>query len=293
MLPILKHTIEKRRTSLSNNKYTSLLSPPNTHKSTTTTTAISVTRKVLGQGASSLVFLAINTSCPNKPIACKLLCRSPKNDDAIQCEISALRRIKHKNIVELHSTREQDERVMLFLEYIPGEDLHTILLKRKVKPEETKDWMKQILSALYYCHSKWVAHLDVKCENLLLEPTGTVKLIDFGMSCINTEESDGFLCECYRGSPLYMAPEIFDKKPFNPFKTDAWASGIVYYRLLDGGAFPWKSQSFTDLVQEVNEHEVIYPEHFTRNNKVMLDGLLEINSSKRMGIGQALSFLNL
>jgi len=157
---------------------------------------------------------------------------------------------------------------------------------------ETITWMLQLFSALEFCHSRYIAHLDVKCENILLDRSGTVKLIDFGMSCTLEEGSPNQTCECYRGSPLYMCPEIFAKKPFNPFKADAWAAGIVYYRLVASGLFPWKSQSMNDLIEEIHEHDISYVANgFNKDNTEIINGLLELLPEKRFSVIESRTLL--
>jgi len=137
----------------------------------------------------------------------------------------------------------------------------------------------------------------VKCENLVLDAAGNIKLIDFGMSISAPSDSGAsgsgseFKCECYRGSPIYMAPEVFSKKPFNPFKSDIWATGIVYYRLLSRGGFPWKSKTFTDLVHEVNEHKISFPDGCGKENINFLNGCLELVPEKRVNIDEAINLI--
>jgi len=214
----------------------------------------------------------------------------------LQSEVTALQKIQsHPSVVKLYSviqTPEPHGKTVLLLEYIEGDDLNQILKNRKVTMTETITWMLQLFSALEFCHSRYIAHLDVKCENILLDRSGTVKLIDFGMSCTLEEGNPNQTCECYRGSPLYMCPEIFAKKPFNPFKADAWAAGIVYYRLVASGLFPWKSQSMNDLIEEIHEHDISYVANgFNKDNTEIINGLLELLPEKRFSVIESRTLL--
>jgi serine/threonine protein kinase len=285
--------------------------------------AYSLTHHLLGKGAHSKVFLAtrgdpgnlsssgnitgnpgnFSGKYPHNQVACKIVNRSkPEIEDAIFCEITALKNLKgHKNIVELYFVVEKEEHVYIFLEFISGENLNKILTARNVTAEEVLHWINQLLSALQFCHKKLIAHLDVKCENLVLDSAGNIKLIDFGMSISAPPETSTnpaipsgtpeFKCECYRGSPIYMAPEVFSKKPFNPFKSDIWAAGIVYYRLLSHGGFPWKSKTFSDLVHEVNEHKISFPDGCGKDNVNFLNGCLELSPKKRVNIEEAINLI--
>lgn len=103
--------------------------------------------------------------------------------------------------------------------------------------------MRQVLVALAYLHSRKVLHRDIKAENLrLTRPTSEwvhdlsrlkVKIIDFGLSCVQGEGSEvGWL-----GTPGYVAPEVIDRKPHTP-AMDVYAAGVILFILLTGASPP-------------------------------------------------------
>jgi len=204
-------------------------------------------------------------------------------------EVLALRRLKHRNIVQYYGqyglSDPSSDCTFIFLEYASGENLHTMLTSRgRFSPEDACGLFLQLVLALQHCHVKGVAHLDVKCENVVLENSGNLKLIDFGLSVIVDEEQNK-MCECYRGSPLYMAVEIFSQNPYDPFLADAWATGIVLFRMLTN-AFPWKSKNYEDLVEEVCEHQIDWPSVLSEEAVQMLGRLLEPKPELRMDLNQ-------
>ena len=91
--------------------------------------------------------------------------------------------------------------------------------------------MKQLLSAVAYCHAKKIVHRDLKPENLLIVKPNTydIKVIDFGLS--RSFESNQSMY-ARMGTPFYIAPEVLKKK-YNE-KCDVWSCGVILYILLSG-----------------------------------------------------------
>lgn len=102
--------------------------------------------------------------------------------------------------------------------------------------------MKQVLSAVNYCHQRGIVHRDLKVENILVKDVApssvdeeygnkriNIKLIDFGISCrIRPKEK----LNKFFGTPYYMAPEII-KRDYNE-KCDLWACGVILYVIMCG-----------------------------------------------------------
>lgn len=80
-------------------------------------------------------------------------------------------------------------------------------------------------------HNKGVCHRDIKLENLLLDINFNLQVTDFGFSTYLNPEGKLFDC---KGTPGYMAPELFLNKGYDGTKTDVFALGIVLFALLLG-----------------------------------------------------------
>ena len=100
------------------------------------------------------------------------------------------------------------------MEYIGGGSSHTLLKSkhnRRLEENEARRIFKQVILSLQYCHSKCVAHRDIKLENVMIDTRSgniEVKIIDFGFStCIPNDKKIKIFC----GTPSYMAPEIVSK----------------------------------------------------------------------------------
>lgn len=93
--------------------------------------------------------------------------------------------------------------------------------------------MKQIVSAISYCHAKNIVHRDLKPENILFDSkksSSNLKIIDFGAS---TKFSDETKLSKLIGTTYYIAPEILKKELYNE-KVDIWSLGVILYIMLCG-----------------------------------------------------------
>ena len=91
--------------------------------------------------------------------------------------------------------------------------------------------MKQICNGFKDLHEKNIIHRDIKPANFLIHK-GVVKIADFGFARV-VESVDETAKHTVLGSPLYMAPQLLDKKEFNS-KCDIWSLGVTIYELLFG-----------------------------------------------------------
>jgi serine/threonine protein kinase len=159
--------------------------------------------------------------------------------------------LHHKYIIETLDIDLVDKKIIF--EYCPGIDFFGLLEKNKENHSKFRydylDYFKKIVEAVDYIHSQGVAHLDLKLENIVInEKTKTVKIIDFGGSCVcklqhrldNKCEEDQEIVKIagMRGTEAYMAPESFMLSRYDPLKVDIWALGIIFYEILYR-ALPW------------------------------------------------------
>jgi len=105
----------------------------------------------------------------------------------------------------------------------------------------------QLYSALTYLHQKCVAHRDIKLENVMLDTSGNVKLIDFGFS---TQIPNTQKVKLFCGTPSYMAPEIVQKIEFCGPNTDIYASGVLLFAFFCG-CFPFRGENNKELYRKI------------------------------------------
>lgn len=171
--------------------------------------------KQLGQGAYAVVKLAVHKAT-GRHVAVKVYEKykllDPHRKKSVRREIKLLEKISNPHIYKLYETIETTKEINLILEYVSGMSLHGLLKSRpnrRLDEHEVKRIFRQVILALCYCHSKCIAHRDIKLENVLLDDKHDVKLIDFGFStCIPNDKKMRIFC----GTPSYMAPEIVLKK---------------------------------------------------------------------------------
>lgn len=98
----------------------------------------------------------------------------------------------------------------------------------------TRHWFRQCVEALHCMHVVHkMAHRDIKPDNVLLDGADNAKLSDFGFAREFNLDVDK-LSTTYCGTEPYFAPEIIDKKPYNPFIYDVWSMGIMLFYMLNG-----------------------------------------------------------
>lgn len=144
------------------------------------------TGRLIGQGAFGRVILAQHKLTTHF-VAIKCLKKSDFEDkvkrERIKTEMAILDKLQHKNVVQLFDSFESKNHMCFVLELCGGGDLLSYIKRRKKLSEDLACFLfRQVCEAVKYCHSKNVAHRDIKPDNLLLQFEGEVKLCDFGIS---------------------------------------------------------------------------------------------------------------
>lgn len=147
-------------------------------------------------------------------------------------EARAAGRCMHPNIVALYDFAMHEGNPFLAMEYVDGVALGTELKRvGRFAPGQAVAIVAQVLDALGAAHALGIVHRDVKPANILLLPSGQVKVTDFGISQINTSDltQEGTVI----GTPAYMSPEQCRGDDVDA-RSDLFSAGSVLYELLSG-----------------------------------------------------------
>ncbi|XP_051260812.1 uncharacterized protein map3k19 isoform X2 [Dicentrarchus labrax] len=200
--------------------------------------------EVLGRGAYGTVYCGLTSQ--GQLIAVKQVTLDTSDPDAakkeysrLQGEVELLKTLRHSNIVGFLGTSLYQHMVSIFMEYIPGGSIASILHRFGPLPERVLAlYTQQILEGVDYLHLNRVIHRDLKGNNVMLMPTGVIKLIDFGcarrLSCLNhTSSNSGDLLKSVHGTPYWMAPEVINETGYGR-KSDIWSVGCTVFEMATG-----------------------------------------------------------
>lgn len=153
-------------------------------------------------------------------------------------EVDLLKTLKHVNIVTYLGTCLEDDILSIFMEFVPGGSISSILNRFGPLPEVVLcKYTKQILQGVAYLHDNRVVHRDIKGSNVMLMPTGVIKLIDFGcarrLAWASLSGTRSELLRSVHGTPYWMAPEVINDSGYGR-KSDIWSVGCTVFEMATG-----------------------------------------------------------
>ncbi|XP_034063133.1 serine/threonine-protein kinase Nek3 [Gymnodraco acuticeps] len=208
-------------------------------------------QKVIGEGSFGRALLVRCKSSQEKYVVKEI--QLPKNNSKLENprrEAILLSKMKHPNIVTFREAFEADGLLCIAMEFCSGGDLLQRMQQQKTTQfsvDHILRWFAQMCAAAQHIHDKRVLHRDLKSKNIFLTDNGTIKLGDFGSACILN--SSKAYANTYVGTPYYVAPEIWDNKPYNN-KSDVWSLGCVLYELCTL-RHPFQASSWKSLILKV------------------------------------------
>ncbi len=206
--------------------------------------------KKLGQGNFGEVWLVVDTEAtgPQRYYVAKipfLKAANPKfRKEAAICQKLA----PHPGVAQLIETLEDDGKLILIQEYVAGKTLSDLLDQELPRPLVER-LILQLIDVVAHAHKNRIMHRDIKPGNIIIQPDGTLKLLDFGVAKILGEkEISGTMV----GSRPFMAPEQIMGK--SERRSDIWAIGVLMY-LLYTGELPFYREVEKLLIDQILEQE--------------------------------------
>ena len=204
--------------------------------------------RIIGQGGMGSIYLAEDIRLEGRQCALKeVQHESSLSDDTLEQaqeqflrEAQILARLDHPNLPKVSDYFSEDNREYLVMDFVPGEDLRTLMLAARRKntflaEREVLGWSNQLADALDYMHSQTppILHRDIKPSNLKLTPSGLIKLVDFGLVKLLASEEMTITILQGRGTALYTPLEQYGGDTgHTDVPSDIYAFGATLYHLL-------------------------------------------------------------
>ena len=190
----------------------------------------------LGKGGMGKVYRALDKKL-NEEVALKLLkpeiASDEKTVERFRNELRLARKISHRNVGRMHELMEYMGVHYITMEYIPGQDLQSLIRQTgKLTAETAVSIAKDVCEGLAEAHRLDVVHRDLKPGNILIDKQGDAKILDFGIARSLT--SKGFTgTRMMIGTPEYMSPEQVDDEDID-HRSDIYSLGVILYEMLTG-----------------------------------------------------------
>ncbi len=200
---------------------------------------------------------------------------------AFQSEARLVARLDHPGIARVYALRRtRDRRMFMIMEFIEGGDLRSLVNwvrdhGEQLSPQVVTHVIRRVGEALDYAHARvdpttgdplHLVHRDIAPSNFMVSRTGSVKLIDFGISrfkgIVRPETMGGVI----KGKPQYMSPEQIHSPGEIDRRSDIYSLAVVYLDLLTGKSVYGETTSQYELLNRVRARQFDLPEFFGLNN---------------------------
>lgn len=235
----------------------------------------------IGLGTFSDIFSATHLKT-NSKVALKIFLKnnSQEYDKTIDQEVKINKSLHHPFICKFFTEFETDHLNVIVMELIEGQTLlDYVNQSHGLPPPEVSNFFAQLLIAIEYLHDEaHITHRDLKLENIMVDDSGHIRLIDFGFSTKNSLMST--LC----GSIPYCAPEVLTGQLYTR-ASDIWSMGIILYALFDGN-LPFFHHNTNVLVSMICNNELRIPDTFDGALKDLLIRMLDKDPEKRIKVDE-------
>lgn len=230
---------------------------------------------VLGIGGMAVVYKAYDRQL-QRDVAVKVLrddvAMDAESRKQFRKEYQAVGMLNHPNIRAVYDVVVSGDTEYIVMEYVDGVNLKQYMRKKLVIPwQEVLRLSTQVVRALCHAHSRGIVHMDIKPQNIMLLPDGTVKIADFGIAQIEEAVSPGQAADEAVGSVHYISPEQARGEAVDA-RSDIYSLGVVMYEMLTG-KLPFDGDTVEQVA--VQQYSVIpdAPSQFNPSIPMELEGI--------------------
>lgn len=203
--------------------------------------------ELIGRGGMADVYLGRDERL-GRTVAIKMmradLARDPQFQTRFRREAHASAALNHPNIVAVFDTGEEElpgtngqpgvACPYMVMEYVDGDTLRALLRKDEVTIDLAVEWTEGVLAAVAYSHENDIVHRDIKPGNVMVDKSGAIKVMDFGIARALSDSSATMTqTQAVVGTAQYLSPEQARGESVD-FRSDLYSVGCVLFELLTG-----------------------------------------------------------
>jgi hypothetical protein len=268
-------------------------------------------RRQVGRGGMGVVYEAWENSMDRR-VALKVLPAGVAADSnaflRFMREAKTAGQLSHPNVVPVYAMGVKEQTPYFAMEFVEGETLAQVLAKIKdAKLDEktafgaTREELAfysnlahafaDVADGLQHAHSKGIIHRDIKPSNLILDQNGRLRILDFGLACLEGQESLTISGDVV-GTPLYMSPEQAKRKKIPiDHRTDVYSLGATLYEMLTLQP-PFRGKDHNDTLSQIIERDAVEPRKLNPRvpkdlETIVLKGLRK-DATDRYGTAEAM-----
>ncbi|KAG9451106.1 hypothetical protein H6P81_011071 [Aristolochia fimbriata] len=203
----------------------------------------------------------------------------------LEQEIALLSQFEHENIVQYLGTDKEEARLYIFLELVTQGSLASLYQKYHLRDSQVCAYTRQILNGLKYLHDRDVIHRDIKCANILVDASGSVKLADFGLAKQTSKLSAH---KSSKGSAYWMAPEVVNPRKGYGLSADIWSLGCTVLEMLSR-QLPYSNLEWTQALFKIGRGEApTIPDSLSKDARDFIQQCLRVKPDERPTASQLL-----
>lgn len=243
--------------------------------------------KTLGEGAFGLVKSGTHITTGEK-VAIKILDKTRMKEEEddfnrVKKEINILKKLRHKNVIQLYEIIESQHKIYLVIELCEGKELFDYIVdNQRLEEAEACKFFQELIDGVEYLHSQNIVHRDLKPENLLLDSDKNLKITDFGLSTVYSNES---LLTTPCGTPSYAPPEMLKGEEYHGLLSDVWSCGVILYAMLCG-YLPFSESNEDMNCRNIIEGNFEIPDFLSPGVIDLLANVMKIDPIERYDIQQ-------